>query len=55
MSGLVVCIEAMDVLLHQCIVTMIVRIYGSLATQWITGGQLRIMQRVLDGDFFPGA
>jgi hypothetical protein len=52
MSGSVVCIEVMDALLHQCIVDMIVRIYGSLATQWISGGQLRIMQRVLDGDFF---
>jgi hypothetical protein len=52
MSGSVVRIEAMDELLHQCITTMIVRIYGSLATQWISGGQLRIMQRVLDGDFF---
>jgi hypothetical protein len=31
---------------------MIVRIYGSLATQWINGGQLWIMQRVLDGDIF---
>jgi hypothetical protein len=52
MSGSVVHIEAMDDLLHQCIATMIVRIYGSLATQWISGGQLSIMQRVLDGDFF---
>jgi hypothetical protein len=52
MSGLVVRIEVMDALLHQCIMSMIVRIYGSLATQRIRGGQLRIMQRVLDGDFF---
>jgi hypothetical protein len=52
MSGSVVCIEVMDALLHQCIMTMIVRIYGSLATQWISGGQLRIMQRVLDGEPF---
>jgi hypothetical protein len=42
----------MDALLHQCITVMIVRIYGSLATQRISGGQLRIMQRVLDGYFF---
>jgi hypothetical protein len=52
MSGSVTFIEAMDALLHQCITAMIVRIYGSLATQWISGGQLRIMKRVLDGDFF---
>jgi hypothetical protein len=52
MSGLVVCIDAMDSLLHQHISTMIVRIYGSLGTQWISGGQLRIMKRVLDGDMF---
>jgi hypothetical protein len=45
-------IEAMDALLHHCIATMIVRIYGSLATQWISGGQLRIMQRVLGGEIF---
>jgi hypothetical protein len=31
---------------------MIVRIYRSLATHRISGGQLRIMERVLDGDFF---
>jgi hypothetical protein len=31
---------------------MVVRIYGSLGTQWITGGQLRIVERVLDGDHF---
>jgi hypothetical protein len=54
MSGSVVRIEAMDDLLHQCITMMIVRIYRSLATQWISGGQLSIMQRVLDGDFFVG-
>jgi hypothetical protein len=51
MSVLVVWIEVMDVLLHQCITTIIVRIYGSLGTQGISGGQFRIMQRVLDGDF----
>jgi hypothetical protein len=50
MSGSVICIEVMDVLLHHCIAAMIVRIYRSLATQWISGGQLRIMQRLLDGD-----
>jgi hypothetical protein len=52
MSGLVFHIEVMDALLHQCIMAMIVRIYGSLSIQRITGGQLRIMERVLDGKFF---
>jgi hypothetical protein len=52
MSSSVVHIKAMDDLLHKCIVVMIVRIYRSLATQQISGGQLSIMQRVLDGDFF---
>jgi hypothetical protein len=31
-SGSVIRVEAMDVLLHQCIAMMIVRIYRSLAT-----------------------
>jgi hypothetical protein len=52
MSGSVMHIETMDNLSHQCIVAMIVRIYGSLELQWINGGQLTIIQRVLDGDFF---
>jgi hypothetical protein len=52
MSGSVVYIKAIDNLLHQCITTMIVRIYGSLVTQRINGGYLSITQRVLDGDFF---
>jgi hypothetical protein len=43
MSGLVVWIEATNALLHQCITAMIVRIYGSLVTHRINGGQLRIM------------
>jgi hypothetical protein len=50
MSGSVVRIETMGDLLHQCIASMIVRIYGSLVTQQISGGQLIIMQRFLDGD-----
>jgi len=52
MPGLVVHIEVMDKLLHQCIAAMVVRIYGSLANQHISGDQLRIMERVLYGDFF---
>jgi len=31
---------------------MVVMIYGSLVTQWILRGQLRIVERVLDGDIF---
>jgi len=52
MSGSIVCIKVMDDLFHPCIVSMILRIYGSLAMQWISGGQLNIMWRVLDGDHF---
>jgi hypothetical protein len=43
MSGSVVRIGVMDTLVHRCIAAMIVRVYGSLATQRISGGQLRIM------------
>jgi hypothetical protein len=50
MSGLVTWIEAIDDLLTTCIAAMVVRIYESLTTQWITRGQSRIMERVLDGD-----
>jgi hypothetical protein len=52
MSGSVIQIEAIDDLLTECITAMVVRIYGSLGTQRITGGQLRIVERVLDGDLF---
>jgi hypothetical protein len=48
--GSVIQIEAIDDLLMECIIAMLVRIYGSLGTQWITRGQLRIVERVLDGD-----
>jgi hypothetical protein len=50
--GSVVHIGAMDALVHRCITTMNMRIYGSLATQRISGGQLRIMQRELGGENF---
>jgi len=50
MSGSVIRIEAIDDLLMECITAMVVRIYGSLGTQQITGGQLRIVEWVLDGD-----
>jgi hypothetical protein len=52
MSGSEVSIGAMDALVHCCVATMVVRVYGSLATQWINGGQLRIMERVLAGENF---
>jgi hypothetical protein len=52
MSGLVIHIEAIDDLLIECIVAMVVRIYGSLGTQRITGGQLRVVEQVLDGHLF---
>jgi hypothetical protein len=52
MSGLVVNIEALDDLLTECIATMVVRIYGSLATHRITCGNMRVVEEVLDGDLF---
>jgi hypothetical protein len=52
MSGSMVSIGAMDALVHHCMATMIVRVYGSLATQRISGGQLRIMERALAGEHF---
>jgi hypothetical protein len=52
MSGSVVRIGAMDALVHRFIAAMIVRVYGSLATQRISGGQLKIMQRALSGEHF---
>jgi hypothetical protein len=52
MSGSVVSIGAMDSLVHCCMEVIIVRVYGSLVTQWISGGQLRIMERALVGEHF---
>jgi hypothetical protein len=52
MSGSIVSIGAVDALAHHCIAAMIVRVYGSLATQRISGGQLSVMERVLDGEHF---
>jgi hypothetical protein len=52
MSDTVVSIGAMDALEHRCIAVMIVRVYGSLVTQWISGGQLMVMERVLAGEHF---
>jgi hypothetical protein len=47
-----VSIGAIDSLAHRCIAAMIVRVYGSLATQRISGGQLLVLERVLDGEQF---
>jgi hypothetical protein len=52
MSGTVVSISAIDSLVHRCIAVMIVRVYGSLATQRISGGQLLVLERVLAGERF---
>jgi hypothetical protein len=52
MSSSVVRIDAMDALMHDCIIVMIMRIYGSLVSQRIIGGQLRIVQRKLAGEHF---
>jgi hypothetical protein len=52
MSGTVVSIRAMDALANHCIPAMIVRVYGSLATQWINSGQLCVMERVLSSEHF---
>jgi hypothetical protein len=49
MSGTIVSISGLDLLLHRCIAAMIVRVYGSLATQRISGGQLLVMERVVVG------
>jgi hypothetical protein len=48
----VIRIESIDDLLTECIAAMVVRIYGSLGTQRITSGQLRVVEQVLDGDLF---
>jgi hypothetical protein len=50
MSGSIMSIGAMDALAHHCVVVMIVRVYGSLVTQRINGGQLRVMGRALVGE-----
>jgi hypothetical protein len=52
MSGTVVSIGAMDALAHHCIAAMIMRVYGLLATQQISGDQLRVMERVLANKHF---
>jgi hypothetical protein len=49
MSGSAVSISGIDALLHRCITTMIVRVYGSRATHRISGGELILMERVVVG------
>jgi hypothetical protein len=38
MSSSIVSIRVMDDLVHHCVAAMIVRVYGSLVTQKISGG-----------------
>jgi hypothetical protein len=52
LSGTVVSIGVIDSLAHRCIAMMIVQIYGSLATQRISGGQLLVLERVVVGEQF---
>jgi hypothetical protein len=52
MSGTVMRIGVMDALVHRFIAAMNVRVYGSLAMQWISGGQLIVMERVLVNENF---
>ena len=49
MTGSSVCISAIDVLLHRCVASMIVRVYGSTAPHQISGGELMLMERVVVG------
>jgi hypothetical protein len=52
MSETIVSITSIDSLAHRYIAVMIVRVYGSLVTQWISGGQLLVLERVLVGEHF---
>jgi len=52
MSDSIVSIKGMDALVHRYVVGMVVRVYGFLSTQWISGGQLRIMGSALEGEHF---
>jgi hypothetical protein len=49
MSGTVVSVSGIDSLFHRCIAAMIVQVYGPLATQRISGGQLLVLERVVVG------
>jgi hypothetical protein len=52
MCGTVVSIASIDCLAHRCIAAMIVQVYGSLATQRISGGQLLVLERVFSSEWF---
>jgi hypothetical protein len=52
MSGTVVSVSAIDAPTHHCIAAMIVHVYGSLATQGNSGGQLLVLERVVGGEQF---
>jgi hypothetical protein len=52
MLGTMVSVSAIDSLTHRCIAAMIVLVYGSLATQRISGGQLLVLERVVGGEQF---
>ena len=49
MTGSSVHISAIDVLLHHCVATMIVRVYGTRAPHRISGSELLLMERVVVG------
>jgi hypothetical protein len=49
MTGMAVSISGIDALLHRCIGAMIVRVYGSRAPHWISGGEMILMERVVVG------
>ena len=49
MAGTAVSISGIDALLHHCIATMIVWVYGSQAPHRISGGELILMERVVVG------
>jgi hypothetical protein len=52
MSRIVVSISSIDSSAHRCIAAMIVRVYRSLVTQRISGGQLLVLERVLADERF---
>jgi hypothetical protein len=49
MTGSAVRINALDVLLHRYMASMIVRIYGSTTSHRISGGEMMLMERVVVG------
>jgi hypothetical protein len=49
MTGSAVRISAIDVLLHRCVATMIVRVYRTRVPHRISGGEMMLMERVVVG------